>query len=319
MNDEILKVCLESLFDHAGTFPPAAKEFDQALKDAGSFSRTLRRPYLVATDFVTEVSNLGRIVTANLQNYGFSAGAECRVCVLGSTLGAATTNHNLSAEIEAIKAFYAVGSDSVRRMAYAYECKIENQLLSDQDALLTLINDLSNQFPCPKFTVALEPNLATAAWQSDLRLAVEILAAVKPTQNRARVALKLRGNGPQAITNEIFAEALMQAVPLRLPLKATGGLHHPLIETERYQNSFGFLNLTLALIVCGLDRQVSKMELLQILENTDPGFFDFTTTLKVGSKVFDLEAVKNFRRNYSFTIGSCSLVEPDSDLTRLYY
>ena len=150
---------------------------------------------------------------------------------------------------------------------------------------------------------------------------IDTLKIVKESGNYA----KIRMGG---ITADAFpestsvAEFIKECARLKLPFKATAGLHHPIRGQYRltYEDNapvatmYGFLNVLIASAFAwhGID----KLE--EVLIETDPQSFVFEET-KAGWKKYTLtvEQLKETRENFFHSIGSCSFEEPVDDLKAL--
>lgn len=117
---------------------------------------------------------------------------------------------------------------------------------------------------------------------------------------------------------------LRAATDLAVPFKATAGLHHPLHAEYKLtyaRNSptatmFGFLNLMLA--VAALRSGMNDPELQQLLEEADPGAIQADGLgIAWRNRRFDLDALRDARRQGVNSFGSCSFTEPIEDLESL--
>jgi hypothetical protein len=127
---------------------------------------------------------------------------------------------------------------------------------------------------------------------------------------------KLRCGGP---TREAFPTPWWIGVVLHvcreahLPMKLTAGLHHPLprIDPSIPAAMHGFINVLLAGVFAGGWREDTVLELL---EDTDPAHFDFTSGVRWTCWTASLVEVTATRRSGILSIGSCSFDEPRDDL-----
>ncbi len=295
----VLDRIVERLFDYAGTFPPASKSFDDALETSSEFERSLARPWLVAADFVLPIGDLERLPLDRLDDLGFGS---FRCAVLGAPFEGSTDR--VREEWSRLDTFNA---ESPNRQAISYEVRIADG--ADLRPLIVLLNEADSRLFC-----ALEPDLSTAEWEKNL---ANVTAAL--TEVRGHAALKVRGGGPTAIDHRKLAAAIVAVAEWQIDLKATAGMHHPILE-ERYRNDLGFLNTVTALLLRrrpGSTFSVEEVE--RCLTTSDPSLYT------VGAELFswdgwDLSAseIAAQKERYRFTIGSCSLHEPDADLVRLF-
>jgi len=310
----LLPALLSNLFDYAGEFPPASEPFERALQLSAGFRTSLKRPYLVAADLVTSIKHVETLRRIDLRQIGFDPNATFKTCFLGSTIEGAQQ------ELEAALTFNHIGNDGITRQILSFEIRIN----PDSIQTARVLSDLTQIAGSQRITLALEPDLSRDTWEKDC---IESIELVKRLSDSSDIVLKLRGNGPTAITRPKLAYIIDAALTYRVRLKISGGCHHPIIEPNRYQsgNDFGFLNILVALcfrLHWGAQR-LSKDGLLSVLNFCSIESFHFderslsvslspNETLTMTANEIDA-AIKRLQ----FTIGSCSLDEPDQDLIRL--
>ncbi len=131
------------------------------------------------------------------------------------------------------------------------------------------------------------------------------------------VGAKLRCGGtnaaafPSATTVAAF---IHEAVRLRVPFKATAGLHHPVrhFDPDIRGHRHGFVNLLTAAAVAGAGGAPADVE--SAVAETDPGTFRMNADgLYWGSEEFDADAIAAARRVFA-AYGSCDFDEPVVDL-----
>jgi hypothetical protein len=165
--------------------------------------------------------------------------------------------------------------------------------------------------------LAIEPDLSIPSWREELAECVQTIEQQRMIYSS--IALKVRCSGPTGLAAHKLATVIAATCDQPLHLKVTAGLHHPIVEHSTYGNTFGFLNLAVAVMLrrtLGAILPISTLERLitndsaQQLQLTDAiGFESFTISRD------QLIAAKDAAR---LSIGSCSLTEPDADLTRLW-
>jgi hypothetical protein len=146
------------------------------------------------------------------------------------------------------------------------------------------------------------------------------LAAVK----QAGCFAKMRTGGlkPEAIPTPTQVAAFITAcAERRLPFKATAGLHHP-VRAEyplTYETNapravmHGFLNVLMASAFAWH----GEHDLEPILSETDPAAFSFDERAHWRKKSLNTEQVREARRDFIHSIGSCSFDEPVHELQGL--
>ena len=96
----MLGLLLDSLFDHAGTFPPESKTFEQALETAANFHSDLKFPFLVNSHLVLKFENLSKLSNDLLNEIGFPDDQIFKISVLGETLESDKNVANLCRTVE---------------------------------------------------------------------------------------------------------------------------------------------------------------------------------------------------------------------------
>ncbi|MEY4669115.1 MAG: hypothetical protein RL518_1814 [Pseudomonadota bacterium] len=290
-----LHIILSRLFDYAGMFPPAARSFEAALQESSSFERTLTRPWMVASDIVLDTEHVHKLQGVNVGAY--AARNPFRVCML------ATEDPERVVE----EATQLLGK----------EPPIVITSLEVKTLPGALAETLGHYEPfCASHGILLciEPNLSGDTWREELAATITFLA-----QCPLHPALKCRLTGPTAITAERFAAASIAANDSGVPLKVTGGLHHPIVEPDRYPFPMGFLNVGVGVLLHRhLGRRVSPELLTEIFTNQDPKAFTFGSQLAYKDMSISIADLQESKARSHFTIGSCSLHEPDMDLSRLF-
>jgi hypothetical protein len=289
-----LEMVVDRLFDHSGTFPPASKSLDDALHDAARFSRALRRPSIVATDIVLDEPSATLLSKKDLRANGFSS--SCRIVLLAGTA--------LDQTRDVIEALHERRADGVAISIASLELKISDPSEIDAIAHASFIKDVPS--------VGVEPNLSGEGWIDLLSRTIDSL------RGRPGFALKARCTGPTGIGPDRLSEVVVRAAHAGLALKVTGGLHHPIVEPERYGNTLGFLNLACAVFLSrALLERMTAQQAGELLVNRDAGALRFGEGVTYKEHTIDRRALAHAKQT-PFSIGSCSLSEPDDDLFRLY-
>ncbi len=121
-----------------------------------------------------------------------------------------------------------------------------------------------------------------------------------------------------------LADFILSCHEMRLPFKATGGLHHPLRSIRELTGKarsqlatvHGFLNVAVgaALLTNG---QICHQELVDVLEETEATAFRFRNdSLSWRERVVSLEQLQ-CSRGFFRSLGSCSFAEPVDGLSEL--
>lgn len=290
-----LHILLANLFDYAGMFPPASRSFEAALKETSSLKNTISRPWMVASDIVLDTEYAHKLCGVNLGEYGTRN--PFRVCVL-----ATEDSQRVLDEV----------SHLLRKEPPVVVSSIE--VKASPEAITEIIEQYGAFCSSHETLLCVEPNLSVDTWREDLNATIAALKA-----SSFRPALKCRLTGPTGIGAERFAAAIIAANESGVPLKVTGGLHHPIVEPDRYPFPMGFLNVSVGVMLHRyLGGRVSAEILEEILTNQDSKAFTFGEQLGYKEIRISLADLQRAKSKGHFTIGSCSLHEPDEDLSRLF-
>jgi len=149
---------------------------------------------------------------------------------------------------------------------------------------------------------------------------VSNLELLKPVKESGTFA-KLRTGGIKAAAipdiNEV-ANFILACAELRLPFKATAGLHHPLRADYAltYDDDapravmHGFLNVLMASAFAWH----GERNIAAILSETDAAAFTFDDHAHWRGQMLSVEQIKESRQNFLHSVGSCSFDEPVRDL-----
>jgi hypothetical protein len=177
-------------------------------------------------------------------------------------------------------------------------------------------------------TDADEPRAAVIESKSVVRAGrpvyCEVPAADLDEVNRAGGFAKLRTGGvrPEAIPTVGDVAAFIRAcAERRLAFKATAGLHHPVRAPHplTYEADapravmHGFLNVFLAAALAWH----GDSDIEPVLAETDPAAFRFDDRAHWRDRSLDAGQVRDARRHFAHSFGSCSFDEPVRDLEAL--
>lgn len=117
------------------------------------------------------------------------------------------------------------------------------------------------------------------------------------------------------------AAFIEKCAELRLPFKATAGLHHPIraVYALTYEldsaraTMHGFLNVLMASAFAW--NGMKSVE--AIIAETDPSTFMFSDTASWRENTLSAEQVRDARKNFIHAVGSCSFEEPVTELQAL--
>lgn len=320
--DNTLDTLVSHLFDYAGMFPPEEKPLVEALKASARFPYTLERPHLVGTNLVLPLNSLESINVPLLFECGFKWGGPLFLSLLfPQPLTKQSTAGSLDAELGRVREFNKRGaSGDIRQKIIACEFKTSVDVQDDIPALQGALSAIKTYFADEPLLICVEPNLSTTSWQTHLSYLAGMLRELNQNFQGPPLALKIRGAGPTAVNIQKLAEILEVACEYDLDLKATAGLHHPIIEKERYKNELGFLNLSVALflrLVLG-KKGFSREEIVGCLSCSNSSEFTFGEMLGWKKVLIPHAELRAAKEEFFFSIGSCSIDEPDAGLQRLF-
>lgn len=282
---------IDQLFDYAGMFPPAQRDFDSALQESALLSSSLTRPWLKASDLVLDTSHARKLVDTPLATLGFQNSLS--LCVLAN---------EDEKQVEA--ALLSLSRASLPIIISSIEVKIPD------NAVENAINSWGKIAREHQSLLALEPDLSRANWEAQL---MSCVTAISNTSGK--IALKCRLTGPTGIDAQKLSRAICVASDAGIHFKVTGGLHHPIVDTARHNYPMGFVNVVSAVMLRrSLGPIFSETALTRLLTNSSWNSLRFENGLLFENYGASLEQIIAARRQSHFSIGSCSLHEPDADL-----
>lgn len=290
-----LRALLLGIVDYAGLFPPAALSMAEA---AAEYARQLRSP---------EGFMLGRFVVAaaRLPELALSASPylpdsdRSRSWRISALLG-----EDVAADLREVERFDA--GETARARVDVVEGRAQS--VAEIERLLDAVPTGLTTY----VEVAVDPDPSP------------LLAALASRDARAKV--RTGGLSAESVpTAGSLARFLAACASLRLPFKATAGLHHPLRSEQAFTYAadsprgvmHGFLNVfaVAALLREGLIDVVRAEALLQ---ERQPAAFVFDgNALRVGELVLSERELEAARRTFAMSFGSCSFADPVADLRTL--
>jgi hypothetical protein len=308
MTTPLLEKMLSHLFDYAGAFPPASLPLDDALRTSLSFPNTLHRPHLVAADLVVNLQSARTLLERHEHTLRSWPGAPITVCLLGE---AVESQKDLTSEPRNAERTFLMRTPADLVRVSSLEVRFGAEVCGDPALLADCLASLEDNFSQPEWLLCVEPALTGNGDEARLLRVCDALAG-------RRFALKVRGGGGMPIPTNLLATIIDAVSQRKLLLKATAGMHHPLLEPQRYGNQHGFLNVLAALT---LRRNLPEFRIQSIREclgNRDGSAFIFNHGLRWKDFLVPADAVVDTLAHFPLRIGSCSLHEPDEDLQRLY-
>lgn len=152
---------------------------------------------------------------------------------------------------------------------------------------------------------------------------LSMLAEVKKQGNFGKI--RTGGLKPEAIPSCRQVAAFIAAcAELKLPFKATAGLHHPLRSMQPLTYAadsekavmHGFINVLMA-AAFAYHGFCQESELESLLDEQDAAAFKFDQSAHWRGKSLSVKQIEEARRNFIHSVGSCSFEEPVRDLQAL--
>jgi len=295
MPETALHALLAGAVDYAGLFPPAGLPMGEAV---ANYAEYVRGPDAWA---------LGRFVVpiARLAELEQSADA------LAPRVPEAPWRLSALVGANPVEELHALGEFNCRHAA------------ADASALSAdAVEAKAGSVPDVERIVAAVPKWAKAYIEvppaGDPRPLIEAIARLG-----GRAKIRTGGVTPDAFPTAAQVLRFLRAcAELRVPFKATAGLHHPLRAEYRMTYAadsptgmmFGYLNVFLTAILL---RQTSlpDSDALALLEERSPGAFSFTAeAIGWRDRRVDRQAIEAARRDGIVAFGSCSFVEPVGEM-----
>ena len=134
-----------------------------------------------------------------------------------------------------------------------------------------------------------------------------MMSLLAKTSSRFGVKLRTGGVNPDAIPpSAAIADFLLAAAALKLPLKATAGLHSPVPKKGMH----GFLNFFAAGFLAYTGRGL-RDQLIGVLDRFSYDDFTFgADSLRCGDVRFTRDEIEQLRSRWLLSFGSCSFLEP---------
>jgi hypothetical protein len=284
-----LHALLEGLIDYAGLFPPASIDMQAAVGNYSAYRGS------------DESWMLGRFVVPAQRLTEFSAAFAEACC------GEQTSPWLLS----------------VLSTADAEEDFRLIESFSEGAAFLEAIEFKAADVPQVEKHVNEMPSGMVAYVEFPPPRSREFLPILKKLGARA----KIRTGG---VTEDVLPSAqeiahfLTACAEVKIPFKATAGLHHPLRSMQKLtyeENSasavmHGFINVFVAAAVAY--QGAPEEEVVAVLNEESPAAFQWEESrLTSGQRTIAAEQLKEVRENFATGFGSCSFAEPIRDLKAL--
>jgi hypothetical protein len=290
-----LHALVSGIVDYAGLYPPASLPMTEAASSYDSYRRGpdafMLGRFVVGAARLEELAEAARPLWPEAR-----AGSPWRISAL--------LTDDLAADLRRVERFNA--REAGRAVVDTVEGKAAN--VPDLDRLRGVVSGGLTLY----VEVPLDPD------PSPLLAAL----AVRSTRTKARTG----GLSAEAVPSPAaLARFLASCAGLRLPWKATAGLHHPLRSLRPFTYApdsprgvmHGFLNVFVAAALLLAGRiDVPAAESLLREEGGEAFLFDGDRLLASGH-VLEARELRAVRASFAVSFGSCSFAEPVSDLRGL--
>lgn len=296
---DVVQVLLEGLVDYAGLFPPASQSMKAAVESYASYRAGPDRAALGR--FIVPVERLEEFESAARALMPRGEGSE--PWLLSVLVGESTAERGQ--QLLKFNCHHWSGSAEGHAVIDAVELKVAN----DED--VEAHHRVLPQFFVRYFEVPLNADVDG------------IVKAIARVGGRA----KIRTGG---VTRDAFPAAgdilrfLTACQREKVAFKATAGLHHPVRgsfnltyhpESEA-GTMYGFLNVFLA--AAFLSHGAPERIVLAVLGETDPRAFEFSEeTIGWRGHRAAISSLRDIRRDFAISFGSCSFREPVDELRAL--
>ncbi|HWP30786.1 MAG TPA: hypothetical protein VNK96_03530 [Fimbriimonadales bacterium] len=281
-------VLLENCLDYAGTFPPARLDLKVAFENYLRYRKGAERA--LVRSFVCPVSVL--------KDLPERVESEVVLSVIG-TRAENSIKETVEKDFALLSDFSKTHSRDYR--VQSYEIRANSPL----EIHGSWFEDLHRMFPGIRAFIEIPFDETTLS---------DSLSALKTENLFGKVRIAERDS---VLSGEQLARWLVLCANLRLPFKATAGLHHPIYLDERGTYKHGFLNLFCAGTIAyfGGDEFVVN----SILECGDSSEFRFLEdAFEVLGHRAEISRIRE-AREWLISFGSCSVDEPIEGLEALGY
>ncbi len=307
MTQTALSSLIQNTVDYAGLFPPAGLPMEEVIKNYATYIQSADRQMLGR--LIIPAAKLSTLELPTDINPAWRISALIPPCDGDDTTA-------LSGGFELIQQFNQAQTDGAN-LALVDAIEVKTPSAKAVHATADLLPDNINGF----FEIGLLNN--TQANVDDL------IAQVRDV-NKPNVFAKVRTGGvtPDLIPSaKQVAQFIHACARNKVGFKATAGLHHPVRAQQNltYQpdspraTMHGFLNVFIASMIA-FEHNASEETLAEILSNESPEKFVFTDDhIKWNEMEVSATRVNEIRQSGIVSFGSCSFVEPSTELAELKY
>lgn len=291
---ESARVLLTGLIDYAGLFPPAALSMPEAVINYATY-RNSNYNWMLGR-FIVQATRLDEFAESAQDFFSRDGKSAWQLSVLAGD--------DIEDTIRRVKDF----NNKYKADAICDALEIRAPNAAKIEEIARSLPDFLTAY----FEIPTDENLADA------------ISTLAICGHRAKI--RAGGTTTDAFpSSEQVARFMRTSLAANVPFKATAGLHHPVrcVKPLTYEpNSpkgtmHGFLNVFLA--AAFLRRGFKTKLVREILEDdwAESFAFDDSGILWRQEHFLSLTQIKELRENYAISFGSCSFVEPISDLQEI--
>lgn len=309
---------LSNIVDYAGTFPPASSTLDEAMRQAATFRRTAKHPWIMGR-LTLKWSDIKTLTPRRL----FGCGADGGPWVF-SALGNEVTEpgdweRQQEWDLREIRNYNArYSGTSAKIWVVGYEAKIPTLPQNEMPVRIAAYLDSFWEATNGDQALYLEVPFGDD-FNARLTAVIESIGRWMEDKNVSKwtPGLKFRTAGAYTPKPSELAVAISQTTYARFQFKATQGLH----EAVTHGGSFGFVNLFAALNLSqALGSDAFGMSTIEsCLIDEKAGNFEFKAdSFRWKDHTLSSDEIETARRFHAATFGSCSVAEPDESLAKTF-
>jgi hypothetical protein len=301
------------ILDYAGIFPPAKLPLSEAVRLFQSYKRhphsTMVPRFVIPAPKLSELSPLLEPLLSaqsdSKENWHLSVLLQQSASFEEAALLAKQDVQSIQAFLDRQRGFH-IAIDSLE---WALPSDLQNKGCDEiQQSLLNFHKEIFESKSSKWGSLFVE-----VSWKLPFEESFKALSELHKKGHAVAAKIRTGGLTPDAVPPPLkLAQMLWTLGELKLPFKATAGLHQPLRhkETAADLTLFGFLNVFAA--ACALycrEVDIAWLQKILLLETIDA--FRFTESgLHIDDLFLTTEEILRARHNFALSFGSCSFEEP---------
>lgn len=312
-----LKVFLDKIIDYAGTYPPANLDLKTAFNNYLEYIKDSPYKWMLSK-FVCSSSNLNELDKI-IRDNKIAIEKPVTFTIIGSSsVHSSEFLDSLNRDAELMKTFANKYSKFVNLGAYEVRLPADIFSMKGDNVLFDFIKLASGQLG--KILGGTIPVFFESKPDDNLSSLAQAIESFNASGGKA--GYKLRTGGVEASAFPLpqkIAYAFKTCRDFKIPMKCTAGLHHPVTHYDESVKTkmYGFINIFGAGVLhcC---HELNADVLIEILTDENAGNFKFTDNAFHWKNLYVLMSkVKDARKEFILSFGSCSFDEPVEDLKSL--